>query len=108
MSEVNISEIQIVPVKPNNGLVGFVSFIFNNQLYLGDIAIYTRLDGSGYRLVFPAKTLANGKQINCVHPINKEVGKEIEDAIVIKFRELTARSERSEESVRNGRKSFNN
>lgn len=53
MNEIVISEIQIIPVKPKNGLIGFASCVVNNQLYLGSIAIYTRPDGSGYRLVYP-------------------------------------------------------
>ncbi len=101
VDKIEISEVQIVPVKPRNGLVAFASCIFNNQLYLGSIAIYTRLDGNGFRLVYPAKTLPNGKQINCVYPINREVGREIEIAIVTKFEELIRKSK---EDLRNGKK----
>lgn len=40
-----ISEVQIIPVKPTNGLVGFASVVFDDCLYLGSIGIYTRLEG---------------------------------------------------------------
>jgi len=83
-----ISEIQIVPMKPRDGLVAFTSFVLNGQFYIGDIAIYTRLNG-GYRLVYPARMLPNGKRINCVHPINRDVGEAVEQAIVSKFEDLT-------------------
>lgn len=43
MGNISISEIQIVPVKPNNGLVAFASCVVNNSLYIGNIAIYTSL-----------------------------------------------------------------
>ena len=76
-----ISEVQIVPVKPRNGLVAFASFVLNGQFYVGDVAVYTRLDG-GYRLVYPTKLLATGKQLPCFHPINRVAGEYVSQAIV--------------------------
>ena len=49
-----ISEVQVIPVKPSNGLVGFASLVFDNCLYLGSIGIYTRPEG-GYRLTYPTR-----------------------------------------------------
>lgn len=88
MSELVVSEIQIIPVLPKNGLIAFVSCVINNQLSLNNIALYTRPDGNGYRLVYPSKILPNGKQINSVYPINKEAGETIKTMIVNKFEEL--------------------
>ena len=68
-----ISEIQVTPVKPNNGLVAFATCIIDNCLYLGSIGILTRLDG-GYRLTYPTKKI-NEKQLNIFHPITQEMGK---------------------------------
>ena len=85
MNEIVISEIQVIPVKPRNGLLAFCSFILNNSFYVGDIAIYSRLDGSGYRLVFPEKILSNGLKINCCHPINKETTYFIEKKVTTAF-----------------------
>ena len=87
-----VSEIQIVPVKPAGGLVAFASCVLNSQLYVGDIAIHTRPDGSGFRLVYPAKTLTNGKTINVVHPITPEAGEAIRKTIVAEFQKLMERS----------------
>ena len=92
MAPLKISEIQILPVKPKNGLVAFTSCVINDQLYLGDIALHTKPDGSGFRLVYPAKTLPNGKLIHAVHPITKEAGETIHRAIIDKFQELTAKA----------------
>lgn len=75
-----ISEIQIQLVKPQNGLVGFCSFVYDDTFYLGSIAIFTRLKG-GYRLVYPTKK--GGKQdINIFHPINKDFGELIEIEVI--------------------------
>lgn len=81
-----LSEIQVVPVKPNNGLVGFASLVFDNCLYLGSIGIYIRPGGS-YRLTYPTKTGTNGN-FNIFHPINREVADEIEKAIITKFENI--------------------
>jgi len=81
-----ISEIQITPIKPQNGLVAFACCLINNSLYLGSIGILTRLNG-GYRLTYPTKT-NGGKQINIFHPINQETGRLLEETIVNKYKEV--------------------
>ena len=83
-----ITEIQIIPIKPKDGLVAFASCLFNNSLALTSIAIYTRADGSGYRLVYPTKIISTGKQLNLFHPINSEIGDAIQKAIVGEFEKL--------------------
>lgn len=89
METIQISEIQIIPVKPKEGLVAFASCVINDSLYIGNIAIYTSLQKPNtYRLVYPSKILPNGKEINCVHPINKKVGELITKAIIGKFKEI--------------------
>ncbi len=93
----SISEIDIIPVKPRNGLIAFASCVVNGQLYLGNIAIHTRLDGSGYRLVFPVKVLPNGKEIQCVHPVTRQAGDLLLQAIVEKLEALIASAQRDED-----------
>ena len=83
-----VTNIQIVPVKPKDGLVAFASFIFNDFFYFGSIGIYTRPQG-GYRLTYPTrKTSSNSLPI--FHPINKEIAKAIEKTIVSKYEEITS------------------
>ena len=79
----NISEIKIVPVKPKDGLIGFASFVLDKKYYIGSIAIYTRLDRSGFRLVYPTKKVG-GRNINIFHPINAEAGRAIEEVVAEK------------------------
>lgn len=81
-----ISEVQIVPIKPSGGLVGFASFILNNNLYLGSIGIMTRPEG-GYRLTYPTKQVASNK-LNIYYPINKQFAKHIETEIISRFEEV--------------------
>jgi len=89
MKEIVVSEIQIIPVKPKDGLVAFASCVINNQFYVGDIAIYTRPNGEDYRLVYPCKVLPNGKKINCFHPINRETAEMLKEEIIGAYLDLT-------------------
>ena len=93
MKRILISEVQIFPIKPKDGLVAFASCVIEDCLYIGNIAVYTSPSAqNGYRLVYPIKTLPNGKEIHCVHPINKETGEIIRTAIVEKFNEFISRN----------------
>lgn len=89
MCEVVITEVNIYPIRPKDGLVAFASCLFDSKLSLNSIAVYTRPDGSGYRLVYPAKILPNGKQVNLFYPVSKEIAQIIDKAIIEKYEELT-------------------
>lgn len=82
----NITEVNITPVKPNNGLVAFASVVVDDNLYLGSIAIYTKLDGS-YRLLYPTKTVGQ-RILDIFHPINRSASKHIEETIFKKCDEI--------------------
>ncbi|KKP42403.1 MAG: hypothetical protein UR31_C0015G0003 [Parcubacteria group bacterium GW2011_GWA2_33_14] len=85
--EIQVSEIQIVPVKPQDGLIAFASFVLDEKYYLGSVAVYTRLNGEGFRLAYPTKKLGD-KSINIFYPINSETGQIIEKAISEKVKGL--------------------
>lgn len=76
--EIELSEIEIIPVRPKEGLIGFCSFVINNSFYVGDVAIYGRLEDGNIRLVYPKTVLSNGLKISVFHPINKYIGDAIE------------------------------
>lgn len=83
----NITNIQIHPILPHDGLVGFASFVLNDSLFLSSIGILTRPTG-GYRLAYPTKLIAN-RNMGIFYPINAVLGKEIEECITDKFIQLT-------------------
>ncbi len=82
-----ITEINIIPIKPNGGLIGFASIVLDNGLYLGSMGVYSRLDGTGYRITYPTKKVGD-KDLNIYHPISRDLGKAIEDAIIVKAQDL--------------------
>lgn len=85
MSE--ISEIQIKVIKPKDGLLGFASLVLYNELYLSSIGIFSRIDGSGYRITYPTKKVGD-TDLQIFHPINKQLGIQIEEAIISKAKEV--------------------
>lgn len=91
-----ISEIQIIPIKPQDGLVGFASFVLNENLYLGSIGIITRPEG-GYRLVYPTKKVGI-RNINLYHPINKNFAELIEKEVVKRFEDVMKNHDRHDQA----------
>ena len=79
INQTTISEIQFYPVKPKDGLLGFVSFVLDDKFWMGSVAVFSRRDG-GYRLVYPTRKVTN-QNINIFHPIDQAVGRQVETAI---------------------------
>ncbi|MFA6263729.1 MAG: septation protein SpoVG family protein [Candidatus Babeliales bacterium] len=86
-----VTEVNIVPIKPNNGLVGFASIVFDDSFYLGSIGIFTRPQG-GYRLTYPTRKALRGG-FNIFHPINRLVAEQIEHAVISKYKEIVSTEE---------------
>lgn len=87
-----LSEIQIIPIKPQNGLVAFASLVLNESIYLGSIGIMTRPNG-GYRLVYPTKKIAD-RSLNIFYPINKEIAQLIENEVVKQLEDVMNKYDR--------------
>jgi DNA-binding cell septation regulator SpoVG len=83
-----VTEIQIIPVKPKDGLVAFASFTYDYAFYFSSIGIYTRPQG-GYRLTYPTRKTPNSS-ISLFHPINKEIAQQIEAVVVSKYENIVA------------------
>ena len=81
-----LSEIQITPIKPKDGLVAFASFVWDENLYLGSVGIMTR-PGGGYRLVYPTKKVVE-RNLNIFHPINRATAQAIENEVIKRFEEV--------------------
>lgn len=95
--KVKMSEIQIIPIKPQNGLVAFASFVLDDNLYLGSIGIFTRPQG-GYRLVYPTKKVGD-KNINIFYPINRFFALKIEKEVVKRLEEVMTNDRYNQISV---------
>ena len=85
-----LSEITISLIKPCNGLIGFATLVLDESVYLGGIAIHRKLDGSGYRLLYPTRKSGN-QNFNIFHPINRKAGEVIEQAIMAKLKDVMNR-----------------
>ena len=63
------------------GLLGFVSFILNDTFAVNGVAVYSRIEGEGIRLVWPTRKRKTGKDITLFHPLRKDTYKAIETAV---------------------------
>lgn len=81
-----IEEINITPIKPANGLVAFASFVLYQSIYCCSVGIVTR-SGGLYRLVYPTKKVGVA-DLHIFHPINRDVGSEIEAVVIAKAKEV--------------------
>lgn len=81
-----VSEVNITPIKPDRGLIGFASVVIDSNIYLTSIAIYTKLDGS-YRLLYPTKNIGN-RPLGLFYPINRQSSKAIEQAVFKRCNEV--------------------
>ncbi len=82
----NITEIQIEFIKPNNGIIAFASIVVDGNLCLSSIAIHKKLQSEEYRITYPSKG-----SFSIFHPINKTTSKHIEEAIFKKLKEVMSK-----------------
>jgi len=82
-----VSKVEIVPIRPNQGLIGFATIEIDEQLLLRSIAIHVRKDGSGYRLTYPTRC-NSAHDDPLFHPIISDLSKEIERCIFNKAEEF--------------------
>lgn len=89
-----ISEIQINLTKPKNGLIGFASFVVNEEIYLSGVAIHKKLNADGYRLTYPIRK--SGEQsFEVFYPINRMAGQQIESAILSRLNDVLNKLEQN-------------
>lgn len=81
-----ISEINITPIKPANGLVAFASVVVDESIYLGSMGIHVRPDGT-YRITYPSKKIGS-RELSIYHPINRDAGQLIEKLVIEKCEEI--------------------
>ena len=94
-----ITEVQVVPIKAQDGLVAIASVVFDSSLFLGSIGVYTKRNGPGYRITYPTKS-NSGRNFNIYHPIRRDVSEAIEQAVLSKAEEvLNYQSQRSNDYV---------
>jgi len=82
-----VSEVQILPIKSKEGLVGFASAVLDNKLYISGMGVHKIKDGSGYRVTYPEKLVGKAK-LGVYHPISKQLGHDLATEVNKKCLEL--------------------
>ncbi len=82
-----ITKLEIISIKPNQGLVGFANIILEDQIFLGSIGIHLKLNGDGFRLTYPTRKIGD-QSVTIFHPLQHELSRAIEKAIEARIQEL--------------------
>ena len=82
-----VSNVQIIPVHPKDGLVAFANFVVYEAIGCTSVAIITRPLG-GYRLVYPTKKVGD-QTISIFYPLNRKVGSAIEQEVINHYQNVT-------------------
>ena len=81
-----ITKVKVKKVIPNEGLVGFASCVLDDCLYIGNIAIFSRLNRPDeYRIVCPIKE-KDGKKIALFYPLTSDFYFELEKAVADEYK----------------------
>lgn len=75
-----IERVEIVPVRPSNGLIGFAHLFLEEGLFLGSIGIFKKLNDGEFRLTYPNRKVGDA-EITIFHPITKECSRRFEETI---------------------------
>ncbi len=78
-----VTKVELIPIRPKNGLVAFACIELDNDFYVSSIGIHKKLNHRGFRITYPSRK-AGEQSITLCHPIKNALSKEIEKAICSK------------------------
>lgn len=82
-----ITKVELLPIKPQNGLMAFANVEINNQFYISSIGVHRRRNGMGYRITYPTRKVGE-QNFSIFHRTEPSLSKEIEKAICNKAEEI--------------------
>lgn len=83
---INVSDIRIKTVKPQNGLVGFASCVINGIFFVGNIAIFD--EDCRQKITYPTKAVKGRYETTnepTFRPVTSEARQDIEEAILNQY-----------------------
>ena len=83
----SITKVELLPIRPQNGLMAFACVEIDNQFYVNSIGVHKRRNGKGYRITYPTRKVGE-QNITIFHPTEPLLSKEIEEAICSKAEEV--------------------
>ena len=82
-----VTKIEIVPIHPQMGLIGFATIVLDNVFCISSIGIHKKRNEKGYRITYPTKKVGKHNLPIC-HPLQSNFSKEIEWEICRKAESL--------------------
>lgn len=80
-----ITEVKVHPVQGNNKLKAYATVVFDNSFIVRDLKV---IEGNkGFFISMPSRRTKDGSFRDIAHPLNTDMRKSLEDAIIAKFKE---------------------
>jgi len=79
----NITEVNVYPARENGRLKAYATIVFDDSFIVRDLKV---IEGNkGLFVSMPSRKRKDGSFRDIVHPLNSEMRKQIEDAVINKF-----------------------
>jgi stage V sporulation protein G len=91
-----ITEVKIYAAKDSGRLLAYATIVFDSILILRDLKIIKGVNG--FFVSMPSRRRKDGTFRDIVHPLNSEMRKTIEDAVINKYQEMIANGSLRENS----------
>lgn len=89
MEKVRITEVEVEPRPISQGFCALARCSINDAFHVEGIAVYTSPKSKlGYRLVFPARKVGEGRYVRFFYPYRREIEEVISAAVINEYLEV--------------------
>ncbi|WP_025270307.1 septation regulator SpoVG [Hippea sp. KM1] len=90
-----ITEVRVSPIEGDEKLKGFATVIFDNEFVVRDLKI---INGQkGLFVAMPSRKMKDGSFKDVAHPLNNEMRKKLEDAVIGEYNKVKEEQQQAEE-----------
>ncbi len=89
-----ITEVRVSPIEGDEKLKGFATVIFDNEFVVRDLKI---INGQkGLFVAMPSRKMKDGSFKDVAHPLNNEMRRKLEDAVLSEYEKAKQAKEQEE------------
>ncbi len=89
-----ITEVRVSPIEGDEKLKGFATVIFDNEFVVRDLKIIS--GKNGLFVAMPSRKMKDGSFKDVAHPLNNEMRRKLEDAVLNEYEKAKQSGEQVE------------
>ena len=89
-----ITEVRVSPIEGDEKLKGFATVIFDNEFVVRDLKIIS--GQKGLFVAMPSRKMKDGSFKDVAHPLNNEMRRKLEDAVLSEYEKAKQAKEQEE------------